>query len=215
MNSKVNNDENSIINPKKSRFFKLLFQFCFILTILCIIYYAYSLYQNNKKETLSKKLVDDFTITKLYSNSTNYTAQTINTYQEEGNSFSVIGLIEINRINISYPILSEFNEDLLKIAPCKFYGSNPNEIGNLCIAGHNYNNYKFFSKLKNLNQGDLITIYDLSGAKVSYEIYSTYETDWQDFSCTSQDTNGKKEITLITCNNIKNRRRVVKAIEKG
>lgn len=36
------------------------------------------------------------------------------------------------------------------------------KYGNLCIAGHNYNNYQFFSRLKKLNIGDIIYIYDLS-----------------------------------------------------
>lgn len=50
---------------------------------------------------------------------------------------------------------------------------------------------------------------------MAYEVYQSYETDYDDLSCTSQDTNGKREITLVTCNNIKNRRRVIKAVEKG
>lgn len=89
------------------------------------------------------------------------------------------------------------------------------KYGNLCIAGHNYNNYQFFSRLKKLNLGDIIYIYDLSGNKLSYTIYESYETDYNDLTCTIQETNGKREITLITCNNIKNKRRVIKAIEKG
>lgn len=89
------------------------------------------------------------------------------------------------------------------------------KYGNLCIAGHNYNNYQFFSRLKKLNIGDIIYIYDLSGNKLPYTIYETYETDYDNLTCTKQETNGKREITLITCNNIKNKRRVIKAIEKG
>jgi sortase (surface protein transpeptidase) len=42
-----------------------------------------------------------------------------------------------------------------------------------------------------------------------------FETNYDNLDCTSQDTNGKKEITLITCNNINNDKRiVVKASEK-
>lgn len=52
------------------------------------------------------------------------------------------------------------------------------------------------------------------GRKLEYSVYKTYETDYNDLSCTAQNTNGKKEITLITCNNVKNKRRVVKAYEK-
>ena len=52
------------------------------------------------------------------------------------------------------------------------------------------------------------------GKKVNYSVYSSYETDYNDLNCISQNTDGKKELTLITCNNIKNRRRVIKATEK-
>ncbi len=87
------------------------------------------------------------------------------------------------------------------------------KFGNMCVAGHNYNSYKFFSKLKELKIGDSINIYDLSGKKVKYTVYDSYETDYDNLNCLNQDTNGKREITLITCNNIKNKRRVVKASE--
>lgn len=203
-------------NIKKTTFFKLQLITCSIFTFSLLFYYMYTLYINNQKEEVSKKLVDNFTITSLYSSENTYQSDRIssnNNYIDKENKFSVIGLIEINSINITYPILSTVSDELLKIAPCKFYGPLPNEMGNLCIAGHNYNNYKFFSKLKDLNIGDTINIYDLTGNKVKYSIYDKYETDYNDLSCTSQDTNGNKEITLITCNNIKNRRRVIKAKE--
>lgn len=147
----------------KKSFFKFQLFFCSMIAIGISIYYVYSLYNNNKKEELSKKLVNNFNITSLYS-SDDYTSirtSNINFYETEKNTFSVIGLVEINSININYPILSTVNDDLLKIAPCRFYGPMPNEIGNMCIAGHNYNSYKFFSKLKNLKIGDTINIYDL------------------------------------------------------
>lgn len=203
-------------NNKKAKFFKLQYITCSIIAISIFIYYAYSSYENNKKESLSKQLLNNFNITTLYNDSNYSTTRTNNQtmYISDNNSFSVIGLIEIKAININYPIISSYNDDLLKIAPCRFFGPMPNEVGNLCIAGHNYNSYKFFSKLKNLSIGDIISIYDLSGEKTDYSVYNSYETDYNDLNCISQDTNGKKEITLITCNNIKNRRRVIKATEK-
>ena len=215
-----NNNENHLTNAnkrkRKSFFFKFQLFFCSIIAISSFIYYAYSLYDNNQKENISEKLVDNFNITSIYASNDYTTTRTsnVNFYETDENAFSVIGLIEINSININYPILSTVSDNLLKIAPCRFYGPMPNEVGNLCIAGHNYNNYKFFSKLKNLKNGDSISIYDLSGKKVEYSVYLSYETDHNDLSCTKQDTNGKKEITLITCNNIKNKRRVIKASEK-
>lgn len=201
---------------KKTSFLKFQFIICTIIAIFFSAYYGYSLYDKNKKENISEKLIDNFNIANLYANN-NYNSTRVsnqNTYLTDENKFSVIGLIEINSIGLNYPIISTFNYDLLKISPCRFFGPMPNEVGNLCIAGHNYNNYKFFSKLKNLKIGDIINIYDLSGNKVAYSVYNSFETDYDDLSCINQDTDGKREITLVTCNNIKNRRRIIKATEK-
>ena len=215
-------NQSSLTSNKKSHkkikntFYKFQFMFCIIVSISVTIYFFYSLYKNNQKENLSKKLLDNFNIATLYTNN-NYSATRTNAeniYISDGTDFSVIGLIEIKSIKLNYPIISTYNEKLLKISPCRFYGPMPNKIGNLCIAGHNYNSYKFFSKLKDLSIGDIVTIYDLSGNKLDYTIYKTYETDYNDLTCIDQNTNGKKELTLITCNNIKNKRRVVKATEK-
>ena len=52
------------------------------------------------------------------------------------------------------------------------------------------------------------------GNVLSYSVYQNYEVAFNDTSCTSQQTNGKKEITLVTCNNRNNKRIIVKAIEK-
>ena len=91
------------------------------------------------------------------------------------------------------------------------WGPNPNEVGNLCIAGHNYKSTKFFSNISKLEIGDIINITDLSGRTVQYSVYTKYEADPNDTSCTSQKTDGKVEITLLTCTNDLQRRTVIKA----
>ena len=48
---------------------------------------------------------------------------------------------------------------------------------------------------------------------MSYSVYDKFEVDPTDTSCTSQHTNGQKEITLITCTNDSKRRVIVKARE--
>lgn len=212
---------NNKLNQKKSKkfFFWIQFFVCIIIVVCMVFYYIYYQYDKNKNEKLSKQIVDNFNITKLYENNPNhYEANLLSVqqdYQKDDTNFSVIGLIEINSINLHYPIISTFDMQLLKIAPCKFFGPNPNQVGNLCIAGHNYNSYKFFSRLKELNIGDIISIYDLSGKKINYSVYSSYETEYNDLDCMNQNTNGQKELTLVTCNNIKNKRRIIKATQKG
>ena len=135
----------------------------------------------------------------------------------DGYQYTTIATINIPKLSLQYPILEgatgseEETESLLKISPTKFWGHDPNEIGNFCIVGHNYRNTKFFSKVPTLENGDVIEITDLSGRTLRYSIYNKYEVVPEDLSCTSQLTNGKKEITLITCTNDSKMRVIVKA----
>jgi len=83
-------------------------------------------------------------------------------------------------------------------------------LGNVCIAAHNYDNNKFFSKINTLYDNDLINIYNLNGEKQEYNVIKNFETEFNDTSCTNQQTNGKQELTLVTCNNVNNKRIIVK-----
>lgn len=216
-NKEDTNFDEKPVGKTKVKFFKVMFLLSLLLATTTLLYYFYYLYSIHSKEQLSNKLKDNFNLASLYAGiDTTYKSKklTLNDYISEDSNFSVIGLIEIPKININYPILSYINEDLLKIAPCRFFGPLPNEPGNLCIAAHNYNNDKFFSKLKNLKKQDSIFIYDLSGNKLEYVVYDIYDTDYSDLSCTRQETQDKKEVTLITCNNVKNKRTIIKAKER-
>ena len=102
---------------------------------------------------------------------------------------------------------------MLKSSPCKFYGPEINEVGNYCIVGHNYRNTRFFSKVPTLESGDIIEITDLTKRTILYKVYDKHIVKEDDLKDTDQRTNGKKEITLITCNTIKGTRIVVKAKE--
>ena len=131
----------------------------------------------------------------------------------DGESYSTIATVNIPKLNLSYPVLSETSDKLLKISPCKFWGPDPNEVGNFCIVGHNYRNKKFFSKVPTLEMGDTVKLTDLSGRTLTYKIYDKYTVDPTDVKCTSQLTNGKKEVTLITCTNDSKQRVIVKATQ--
>ena len=95
----------------------------------------------------------------------------------------------------------------------KFWGANPNEVGNLCIAGHNFQNKNMFHNLKKVKIGDIISVIDNKNGSINYKIYDIYKVNPQDVSCLSQETNGKKELTLITCTNDSKKRIIVKATE--
>ncbi len=138
---------------------------------------------------------------------------------QNGFKYTTIATIKIPKIGIEYAVIDgptdtiEETEDLIKISPTKFWGPEPNQVGNLCIVGHNYRNNRFFSKVPTLENGDIVEITDLLGKTIQYQIYNKYEVDPSDVSCTTQLTNGKKEVTLITCTNDSKLRVIVKARE--
>ena len=62
--------------------------------------------------------------------------------------------------------------------------------------------------------GDTAILQDMAtGKSVTYEAYNKYIVDPTDVSCTSQLTNGKREITLITCKEYGTKRLIIKCRE--
>ena len=116
-----------------------------------------------------------------------------------GKEYTAVGSLNIPSLEIEYPILSETTTQLLKVSVTKYWGSNPNEVGNMVVMGHNYKNNRFFGNLSKIKNGDIVKITDLAGKTLDYKVYDTYIIDPHDNACTSQLTDGKKEITLITC----------------
>ena len=207
----------SVTNSEKFTLYKFIFFMCLSCTIVFSYFFVKFLINIKTKEKHAESLANQFTLSSLYSNSTDYTtnlSQT-NTLEDTDNIDPfVIGVIKIDKIKIDYPILSSTSDELLTVAPCRFAGPMPNEVGNLCIAGHNYIDNTFFAKITNLEKDDEISIFDLNGQMVNYYVTEKFEIENNDFSCTTQETNGEKWLTLMTCNSIKGTRIIVRAIAK-
>ncbi len=133
---------------------------------------------------------------------------------EKYKGFDVIAKLEIPQINLETYILKNYSENALKISVTKFWGADPNQIGNFCIAGHNFQNKNMFHNLKDLKKGEKLYVTDNNIGKIEYEIYDIYKVYPEDVNCLSQQTNGKKETTLITCTADSEKRIIVKAREK-
>ena len=132
----------------------------------------------------------------------------------DGKKYETVGVVKIPKINITYPILSKTTDALMKVAPCKFHGPNPNEVGNLCIIAHNYRRKGvFFSDVENLVVGDIVEVQDLSQRTVKYEIYDIHTVMPDNVADTTQKTNGRKEVTLITCTDDSKQRIIVRCKE--
>lgn len=228
---------------RKKKMYKVQFFLSIFLVCLLSTYYIYAEYDRSKTEAVSKDILADFrkeegskigdgtTVSNNNqkaiiialddeqetpepapqpTNSTEYTAA-------DGTRYKTESVLTFERLEINYPIITpiegELTEELLKISLNKYWGPAPNEIGNYCVVGHNYKSKKMFGRLHEAVNGDIVTITDLTGRTIKYEVYDRYVVDPTDVSCTSQLTNGKREISLITCTNYGQQRLVVKARE--
>lgn len=218
-NNQIKKQENS---HRKLNFFKIQFLLSAIIATFFLVFYFIRMYKIDRNEKLSKQLMSQYQVSTLYSNNIVYSAQLVDSSTDTilANSTTnsstpfVIGMIKIDKIGLTYPILSETSKELLDVSVCRFAGPMPNQVGNLCIAGHNYVDYKFFSRLNELSKNDIIKIFDLNGSMVEYIITDMYEVNANDLSCTDQDTNGNIMITLLTCNNVSGNRLIISAKSK-
>ena len=118
---------------------------------------------------------------------------------EKIENYNVLGQIVAKKANIKRYILDKTNNYSLNLSVTKFYGADLNEIGNCCITGHNMEGH--FKGLKHLSIGDTFYIIDKENKeKVIYEIYDMYTVFPTELDCLSQETNNRREVTLITCN---------------
>ena len=227
---------------RKKRMYKIDFFISVFLVCILFSYYIYAEYDKSKNEAISQEIlsnlsfednvVDDTTI-KFSNNSIVVILNTEDPFEviytepvEEdtednidwretanGTRYYAVATVNIPSIDCTYPVINETTEELLKISACKFWGPDPNEVGNFCIVGHNYRSDKFFSHVPDLRIGDKIEVTGLNGETLIYKIYDKYVVQPDDVTCTSQRTNGLKEVTLITCTDDSKLRVIVKARE--
>lgn len=114
-------------------------------------------------------------------------------------NYEVLGQLVIEKIDVTKNVLDISENNSLKLSVAKLYGPNLNESGNFCISGHNWNN--MLKRLSEMQVGDTFyMINKKTKTKVTYEIYDMYTCVPEDLSCLNQNHDGKREVTLITCN---------------
>ncbi len=136
-----------------------------------------------------------------------------NTILKEYQGYKVEAKLEIPKISLETYILKEFSSNALNVSVTKFWGADANSVGNLCVAGHNFRNTNMFHDLKKLNIGDKLYITNNTMGKIEYQIYEIDIVLPKNVDCLDQETNGTKQVTLITCTNDSEKRIIVKAKE--
>ncbi len=196
---------NQILFNKKNKKLKYIFKvqlFISILIIIILIIYIVNSYNKDENmENISKIINKNIRINSMYE-----------VEKQSSDKKIYLGKIYIEKINLEYGIFNNMDEELLKIAPCKFYGGNLGEKGNIAIVGHNYNDNRFFSRIGELDVKDKIILEDLKNNKYEYVIFDIFETREDDMTVLKATKN--YELTLITCNNSNKKRVIVKAYMK-
>lgn len=113
-NNQFNVDEKYSFTKKRRNLYFLIFIILIAIILIIFLYIIYNKYSIYQKNLETKKILNNYHLTALYSSNSDYDTIKLS------NNISIIGLIEIPKLNISYPILSESNEELLKISVCRF-----------------------------------------------------------------------------------------------
>lgn len=229
--------EKVYVTPKlkrKKMFYRIQFVLSIMVVVILSIYCVVCGYDQRQGEAKSKKLLQENSFTNadntILSNDTLVVAlndntepvqqepvvqQTTNVYKtDSGTEYTVDSILNIPSLGINYPVLSSTSDELLKISLNKFWGGQPNSVGNYCIVGHNYDGKDiFFGKLARIQHGDIVELKDKTGQTLQYKVYDKFIVKPSNTACTSQLTNGKKEMTLITCSDGGKTRLIVKCRE--
>ena len=198
---------------KKSNKSRVIINFILVILIFGII--TYLRIETNSEKNI--KQANNYEVKNVVT-STNNIKENEKVYPKEEvikeyKGYEVDSKLEIPKIELETYILKDFSKETLNISVTKFWGCKPNTIGNYCIAGHNFKN--MFHNLKKLKRNDNLFIIDNKVGKVEYEVYDVYKVFPEDTSCLEQETNGKKEVTLITCTSDSEERIIIKAVEKN
>lgn len=183
--------------------FKTFFSISIIAIIIIIFSYISYHIQLEKEKTFSANVTNNYKVYKLYAQSDSEKQQYLDS--------DIYGNISIPKLNINYPFFYGINEKLLKIYPCRFFGDISSKNSNLCIAGHNYNDNRFFSNIYKLENNDLIIIENNNHNFFYYLVYKKFEINENEIDLATKYSGFDNELTLLTCNNKNNKRIVIKA----
>lgn len=121
--------------------------------------------------------------------------------------YDYMGVITIPSLGIELPIMNDYDESRLRIAPVRYYGSI--FTNDLVICAHSYKTH--FGNLSKLKQEDVVILTDVNGESYLYEVLEIEVLDATDveemldsefdltlYTCTSD---GRKRVT-VRCNKI-------------
>ena len=111
----------------------------------------------------------------------------------ELNGYDYIGVLEVASLELSLPVMDQWDYERLKISPCRFAGNVYED--NLVICGHNYSQH--FQPLKYVPVGTQVQFTDAVGNVFRYAVSSFDTVGPNDVE---RMISGDWDLTLFTCN---------------
>lgn len=110
----------------------------------------------------------------------------------ELDGYAYVGYVEIPVLELKLPVLSQWDDERLQIAPCRQHGSSRTD--DLVIAAHNYKAH--FGRLSALQAGDTVVFTDMAGIVNPYAVAKTDTLDPYDVDTV---LNSEYDLVLYTC----------------
>lgn len=201
---------------KRAKTKKILRTIIIVLIIYITFNLCYGIYKENSIRLASEEKKKTLDIQKISITEEAPTVVQLDRIEipETYMDYKVAAKLEIPKIDLETYVLNDYTKKAMDVSPTKYWGPEPNEIGNFCITGHNYKKDNMFSALINLKIGDELNLLDNKNGKYTYTICDIYKVKPKNTEPLEQETNGKRVVTLITCVNYADVRLIIKAVER-
>lgn len=123
--------------------------------------------------------------------------------------YDVIARLDIAKLDLSLPVLSETSDKALKVSACRYQGTEPGAKGNLVITGHDYRSGAIFGHLNKMDVADKVILTGKSGKTYAYIVYAVNHIK-PDEAEVLNDTEYVSELSILTCENSGNGRLLVR-----
>ena len=129
----------------------------------------YNNYENKKAQAQSDALINSI-IDIANDNQANLETDPFDTEMKvvDIDGYGYIGYLAVPELGLNLPVMSEWDYQRLKVAPCRYYGSTKTD--NLVICAHNFRSH--FGYIGRLQPESTVVFTDMEGTKLTYTVTS-------------------------------------------
>lgn len=161
---------------------------------------AYNIFDAHRAERAAQTALNDF-ISAIAKNESLSTEDEIPDYVRypdmempvlEVDGQKYIGVLSLPSIEVELPVISSWDYEKLKLAPCRYAGSAYKDT--MVVAAHNYPSH--FGKLEKLSIGDTVIFTDTDGNEFQYQVA---DFEWLPADAKEDMLTGEWDFTMFTC----------------